>query len=778
MQDLATRMQQHMPGVVAAQACDNVTPNAPVSPTLANRFVSKSILGMQNRDTAGSVASCALYGEDRESLIVPSEPAEQDVDQDQEVEQRRGVKFRSSASFRLLEEETTPQTPLMERGRSVRFHATTDEKLISSGSDDEEDERRAEMQRRQSRKMSRKMSRGGMPAPISIELQGKQWTPISTFLPRRLSAMSPAATEKAKRGSTVVPLRTVKSNARLSKKNVKKPFHKQKSHVAGTFRDQSGREDILTWLEDTIDNMYAETKENSIIPAYRMNPATDFYLIWSVLLFILNSISVFSATVNIGFEQQSNTGMFVLETITDILCICDIVLKFYTGHKMPNGEISYHVPTISAAYFKGWFTIDCIAATPVDAFIRMASSSPSSLTMQLAYTIRLLKIPLIARYLKRTASSNRVLAYLGSSLASVFRTARLLVGVAFVAHFIACGWIFIAHVEGGYTWEDKYNVPLSATTGDRYLNALHFSVTTITSVGFGDITPTRIAEKVFTVFCVLFAATGFAFFIANVSNIIAANDSNSNMFKEKLRSIAAYMKYRNVPDDLQTRIFRYFEHCYLDRKYVSDTIINDLSAPLRTEVLLHFNREMVERVPFFHARDENFVRSIILRLKPCIYAPGDLIIAQGDLAKRMYFIKHGCCEVVSGDGKHIYNTLNTGQFFGEVALLWSGLRTASVRAVTYCDIFSLSKQDFEEILLDFPQAAQHIRDYAEKAQYTFTPNQRRRIENRWSAFVRAASQKTFDRTGMGNVSDVSEVDEYDGSNSEYVETIALDSPHQ
>ena len=59
-------------------------------------------------------------------------------------------------------------------------------------------------------------------------------------------------------------------------------------------------------------------------------------------------------------------------------------------------------------------------------------------------------------------------------------------------------------------------------------------------------------------------------------------------------------------------------------------------------------------------------------------------------------------------------TLTDGQFFGELALLFSQPRTTSVRAVDYCDLYTLDKDTFDHVLTRYPEFAGHIKEVADE----------------------------------------------------------------
>jgi glucose-6-phosphate 1-dehydrogenase len=127
------------------------------------------------------------------------------------------------------------------------------------------------------------------------------------------------------------------------------------------------------------------------------------------------------------------------------------------------------------------------------------------------------------------------------------------------------------------------------------------------------------------------------------------------------------------------------------------------------------NRSVIEQVPLFSACDAIFQHNIAMALKPEVYAPGDFIVRKGDLGREMYFLVNGEVDVLDGDGT-IITALGPGAFFGEISLLLSEPRTASVRAREYCDLFVLDKADFNRVLRDHPEFAKPILE-ASQARY-------------------------------------------------------------
>ncbi len=118
-------------------------------------------------------------------------------------------------------------------------------------------------------------------------------------------------------------------------------------------------------------------------------------------------------------------------------------------------------------------------------------------------------------------------------------------------------------------------------------------------------------------------------------------------------------------------------------------------------------------MPVLKGAGEELLRDIVSKLDPVVFLPGDIIVRKGETGREMYFISRGTVDVVSGDMSTVYATLTEGQFFGEIALLLSTERTATIRANDYCDLYRLDQETFGSVLERYPEFAASIRSMAE-----------------------------------------------------------------
>lgn len=90
--------------------------------------------------------------------------------------------------------------------------------------------------------------------------------------------------------------------------------------------------------------------------------------------------------------------------------------------------------------------------------------------------------------------------------------------------------------------------------------------------------------------------------------------------------------------------------------------------------------------------------------------PGQVIVRQGDIGDCVYFIQSGEVEVVRNEGGDEISVarLSGGQYFGEMALLSSQPRNATVRALTTVKLSVLGKRNFLNMLRVLPATQEDI----------------------------------------------------------------------
>ncbi len=193
-------------------------------------------------------------------------------------------------------------------------------------------------------------------------------------------------------------------------------------------------------------------------------------------------------------------------------------------------------------------------------------------------------------------------------------------------------------------------------------------------IGYGRFPPQSLTDMWLTLLSMISGATCYALFLGHTTNLIQSLDSSRRQYREKLKQVEEYMGYRKLPRDLRIRIGDYFEHRYQGKFFNEEVILDELSERLREDVINYNCRALVASVPFFANADTDFVNSIVTKLKYEVYQPGDIIIKEGTIGNKMYFIQEGIVDIVMINGE-VATSLSDGSYFGgRIALLFQCIK--------------------------------------------------------------------------------------------------------
>jgi CRP-like cAMP-binding protein len=112
------------------------------------------------------------------------------------------------------------------------------------------------------------------------------------------------------------------------------------------------------------------------------------------------------------------------------------------------------------------------------------------------------------------------------------------------------------------------------------------------------------------------------------------------------------------------------------------------------------------------------------RLRPQSYQSGDTVYFEGRTGDTMYFIESGQVErtVSSPRGPAVLETMESGDFFGEIALLTGKPHIATARVLTECSLWTLKKSDFDDLLFKYPNLAVVLSRVLSERQYEVMEN--------------------------------------------------------
>uniref|UniRef100_A0A8C3A2S7 Voltage-gated delayed rectifier potassium channel KCNH4 n=1 Tax=Cyclopterus lumpus TaxID=8103 RepID=A0A8C3A2S7_CYCLU len=415
-----------------------------------------------------------------------------------------------------------------------------------------------------------------------------------------------------------------------------------------------------------------------------------------------------------GRDDASSTASrsppSVSDILVEILFILDILLNFRTTFVSTSGQVVYDARSICVHYVTTWLFVDLIAALPFD--LLYAFNISVYFGVHLLKTVRLLRLLRLLQKLERYSQYSAVVLTL---LMSMF---------ALLAHWMACVWYFIGRkeIESPGSWDIGWLHELAKRLGtpyflfgvlgggpsmrSSYVTSLYFALSSLTSVGFGNVSANTDSEKIFSICTMLIGALMHAVVFGNVTAIIQRMYSRRSLYHTRTKDLKDFIRVHRLPKALEQRMLECFQTTWSVNNGIDvNELLKDFPDELRADIAMHLNKELLQ-LPLFESASRGCLRSLSLIIKTSFCAPGEFLIRQGDALQAIYFVCSGSMEVLKDNT--VLAILGKGDLIGSDSLTKEQVikTNANVKALTYCDLQYISLKGLREVLRLYPEYAQ------------------------------------------------------------------------
>ncbi|KAF0687933.1 Aste57867_20425 [Aphanomyces stellatus] len=458
---------------------------------------------------------------------------------------------------------------------------------------------------------------------------------------------------------------------------------------------------------ENIIKMRVDDYDAKRIPWFLISPSSHFRVRWDVLSVVLITYNGFYIPFSLAYGRGADrpAGLDALDSAEiafNVLYFMDIV-NFFSAFES-RGRLESRWRLIILRYLTSWFLVDILSAFPFESVYAATYDITDPNVSQTFAFFRLVKL---CRMFGFTHILNRVeYALLLKSTQSGLLKFFLL--VCLTSHWFSCFFYFLSDgvANGWVAKQELQDRPIF----DKYVNAFYWSIMTMTTVGYGDVTGQNTQERAFSIFAMVVGAWIFAYGITNVVATVANLNPNDTEFQLKMDGINNFMERRDLPFELRAEIREFFFNARLstENKLKNESkILSELSALLRSKIALAINDSVLNKMPFFEGADHNFLMELALSMKMVCFPPHEEVIVEGEIGQEMFFIFRGAVEVMV-DNLQVA-VLGEQQYFGEMAIMNTNcVRLATVRTLCFCELRMLTRQKFLLALSHFPAMRQRI----------------------------------------------------------------------
>ncbi|CAN4094340.1 unnamed protein product [Withania somnifera] len=428
-----------------------------------------------------------------------------------------------------------------------------------------------------------------------------------------------------------------------------------------------------------------------------VSPYDRQYRLWETFLVVLVVYTAWVSPFEFGFLKKPAGPLAKTDNVVNGFFAIDIILTFFVAYldRTTYLLIDDH-KKIAWKYMSSWFLFDVISTIPSELAVKI---SPKPLRQYgLFNMLRLWRLRRVSALFARL-EKDRNFNYFW------VRCAKLVCVTLFAVHCAACFYYLIAahYPDPTKTWigssmDDFPNQSLWI----RYVTSIYWSITTLTTVGYGDLHPENTREMIFDIFYMLFNLGLTAYLIGNMTNLVVHGTSRTRKFRDTIQAASSFAQRNQLPPRLQDQML-----AHLCLKFRTDSeglqqqeTLESLPKAIRSSVSHFLFYSLVDKVYLFRGVSNDLLFQLVSEMKAEYFPPKEDVILQNEAPTDFYILVTGAVDllVLKNGVEQVVGEVRTGDLCGEIGVLCYRPQLFTVRTKRLCQLLRMNRTTFLNIV--------------------------------------------------------------------------------
>eukprot|EP00611_Tribonema_gayanum_P015505 TRINITY_DN2735_c0_g1_i8.p1 TRINITY_DN2735_c0_g1~~TRINITY_DN2735_c0_g1_i8.p1 ORF type:complete len:637 (+),score=172.40 TRINITY_DN2735_c0_g1_i8:135-2045(+) len=500
--------------------------------------------------------------------------------------------------------------------------------------------------------------------------QQQQWSTSARSQQRRTHAAAAVAAE----GEGDDDRSPLSPSRRAPARNTRLDPHPHSSSAASRSEDgliAGGVSRLRRWhvnRQSRYQRMSGDSEVTNARPCGMVEPDSWYEYLGDVLtLYVAIAVPLLVSFQHVAAMHPSD--WYVSNCVVDVLLLLDLAVHCSTGFKTTSlqranastaadastasgftaiapttTEVIYDRRRILQRYARSYLAADAVASIPLTLIM---GRSVWSVTNKLARLARLPSATRLLRLIKQLA--HRVKQHHQKNvLFGLYNIAKVGSFLFLVLHWCACGWHFVATMEVlEASWIYKDGLEHAGFIA-LYVSSFYWTVTTLCTVGYGDISASTTWERMYTIAVMLSGAVLSALAIASVSHIVASVVASRTRAHKICEHAETFIWRHSLPPNLAKQVRRTLnlsgETEAAQEQHAQETM-ELLPLHVRTSVLQYVYDAQISKVAFL--RDNRHMHPVfvttfasLLHIRH-VARGGEVLYVEGALSRDMWFLIKG-----------------------------------------------------------------------------------------------------------------------------------------
>lgn len=360
-------------------------------------------------------------------------------------------------------------------------------------------------------------------------------------------------------------------------------------------------------------------------------PDNKYKKIWDILIIIIILYSATFTPYNIAFIDSDSDE--VIEVIIDVIMWIDLFLNFFTAYTDGEENLVKNRKKIIIKYLKTWFIIDLLSVFPFTQLVKKDNSYVARISKitRLPKFYKVLKLFKILRMTKIKKEGNAItlIKFILDKLklnANIEKLIYFSLAFFLLSHLSTCIWYFVAKLEdlNPNSWVVRLGY-IDSTKLHIYVVSFYWTLTTVTTVGYGDVSAGTTPERIYNLFIMSLGVLMYSFAIGSLSSIVAAMDHKNREMNQKLKILASIRKEYNIDKELYDKVRKVIKFDLSRNQRDKMQFLQELPNKLRIELSQIMHDKAIQNLYFFKDQPSDFFAYVAPLLKPVKFCQNDYL---------------------------------------------------------------------------------------------------------------------------------------------------------
>ncbi|KAG6530064.1 hypothetical protein ZIOFF_012285 [Zingiber officinale] len=454
-----------------------------------------------------------------------------------------------------------------------------------------------------------------------------------------------------------------------------------------------------SFSSDLLPSLGANINQSIKLRRFIVSPFDSRYRAWQMFLILLVVYSAWICPFELAFMRHLPAKLFWVESILNSFFAVDIVLTFFVAYLDRRSYVLIDDPKkIAVRYVSSWFIFDILSTAPFEAISLLFRGDGNDLGFKTLNMLRLWRLRRVSSLFSRLEKDIRF-NYFWT------RCTKLVLVTLFAVHYAGCFNYLIAdrYPNPERTWIGAVMPSFkSESLWVRYVTAIYWSITTLTTTGYGDLHAENTREMLFDIFYMLFNLGLTAYLIGNMTNLVVHGTSRTRHFvcvvalfsstRDTIEAASEFAARNHLPKRIKDQMLSHICLRFKTQGLKLQDPLNDLPKGIRSSIANKLFFPILRQAYLFRGVSFNFLHQLVTETQAEYFPPREDVMLQNEAPTDLYIIVTGAVDLRSNvDGnEQVHGRLGAGEVFGEMGVLCCSPQPFTARTVELTQVLRLS----------------------------------------------------------------------------------------